>query len=100
MQNILITGGAGFIGSRLALALKARGCTVTVLDNLSPQIHGVDSRNSTLFKAINGQVRFIQADVTDRTALTQALAGQHAVVHYAAETGTGQSMYQIGRAHV
>ena len=97
MQNILITGGAGFIGSRLALALKARGCTVTVLDNLSPQIHGVDARNSALFKAIAGQVRFIEADVTDRDALTKALAGQHAVVHYAAETGTGQSMYQIDR---
>lgn len=97
MQNILITGGAGFIGSRLALALKARGCTVTVLDNLSPQIHGADARKSALFKAIDGQVRFIEADVTDRVALTKTLAGQHAVVHYAAETGTGQSMYQIDR---
>ena len=95
MQNILITGGAGFIGSRLALALKQRGATVTVLDNLSPQIHGSNPRTSALFKAIDGQVRFIEADVTNREALTAALAGQHAVVHYAAETGTGQSMYQI-----
>ena len=101
MQNILITGGAGFIGSRLALALKQRGATVTVLDNLSPQIHGANPRTSALFKAIDGQVRFMEADVTDREALTKALAGQHAVVHYAAETGTGQSMYQIDRyAHV
>ena len=97
MQNILITGGAGFIGSRLALALKARGCNVTVLDNLSPQIHGTAARTSSLFKSIDGQVRFIEADVTDRAALTEALAGQDAVVHYAAETGTGQSMYQIDR---
>ena len=97
MQNILITGGAGFIGSRLALALKQRGATVTVLDNLSPQIHGSNPRTSALFKAIDGQVRFIEADVTNREALTAALAGQHAVVHYAAETGTGQSMYQIDR---
>ena len=97
MQNILITGGAGFIGSRLALALKQRGATVTVLDNLSPQIHGAKPSASALFKAIDGQVRFIKADVTDREALTAALDGQHAVVHYAAETGTGQSMYQIDR---
>ncbi len=95
MQNILITGGAGFIGSRLALALKRRGAVVTVLDSLSPQIHGASPRGSALFKSIDGQVRFIEADVTDREALTGALAGQHAVVHYAAETGTGQSMYQI-----
>ena len=97
MQNILITGGAGFIGSRLALALNERGCNVTVLDNLSPQIHGASPRQSALFRSIEGQVRFIEADVTDRAALTDALAGQHAVVHYAAETGTGQSMYQIDR---
>ena len=97
MQNILITGGAGFIGSRLALALNERGCNVTVLGNLSPQIHGASPRQSALFRSIEGQVRFIEADVTDRAALTDALAGQHAVVHYAAETGTGQSMYQIDR---
>jgi dTDP-L-rhamnose 4-epimerase len=97
MQNILITGGAGFIGSRLALALRQRGCHVTVLDNLSPQIHGLQPRQSALFRSIDGQVRFIEADVTDRSTLQVALEGQDAVVHYAAETGTGQSMYQIDR---
>jgi len=97
MRNVLITGGAGFIGSRLALALKQGGATVTVLDNLSPQIHGANPRSSALFQAIDGRVRFIEADVTDREALTGALHGQDAVVHYAAETGTGQSMYQIER---
>jgi dTDP-L-rhamnose 4-epimerase len=50
-----------------------------------------------LFRSIDGLVRFIEADVTDRAALESALEGQHAVVHYAAETGTGQSMYQIDR---
>ncbi len=94
-KNILITGGAGFIGSRLALALRARGWAVTVLDNLSPQIHGPQPRQSPLFRSIDGQVRFIEACVTDRKALAAALEGQDAVVHYAAETGTGQSMYQI-----
>ena len=95
MNNVLITGGAGFIGSRLALALKRRGCSVTVLDNLSPQIHGANAHASSLFRTIEGQVRFIEADVTDRAALAAALQGQNAVVHYAADTGTGQSMYQI-----
>ncbi len=101
MKNILITGGAGFIGSRLSLALKQRGCVVTVLDNLSVQIHGAQPRHSPLFRAIEGQVNFIEGDVTDRDTLVKALQGQDAVVHYAAETGTGQSMYQIDRyAHV
>lgn len=95
MSKILITGGAGFIGSNLALELVRRGHEVTVLDNLSPQIHGADPQASPLLKSILGHVRFIHADVTDRAALTDALAGQEAVVHYAAETGTGQSMYQI-----
>jgi dTDP-L-rhamnose 4-epimerase len=95
--KILITGGAGFIGSNLALELVRRGHEVTVLDNLSPQIHGLDPQSSPLFQSIQGQVRFIHGDVTDRAALTAALAGQEAVVHYAAETGTGQSMYQIER---
>jgi dTDP-L-rhamnose 4-epimerase len=97
MQHILITGGAGFIGSRLALALRQRNFQVTVLDNLSPQIHGPQPRQSALFRSIDGQVRFIEGDVTDRSALQAALEGQDAVVHYAAETGTGQSMYQIDR---
>jgi dTDP-L-rhamnose 4-epimerase len=97
MKRVLITGGAGFIGSRLALALSRQGCDVTVLDNLSPQIHGPRPRESALYRSIDGHVRFIEADVTDRSALAAALSAQDAVVHYAAETGTGQSMYQIDR---
>ena len=76
MQNILITGGAGFIGSRLALALNERGCNVTVLDNLSPQIHGASPRQSALFRSIEGQVRFIEADVTDRPAKASVSAAR------------------------
>lgn len=94
-MKVLITGGAGFIGSSLALRLVADGHEVTVLDNLSPQIHGSDPDSSPLFASINGKARFIRGDVTDRAALTAALAGQEAVVHLAAETGTGQSMYKI-----
>ena len=95
MRKILITGGAGFIGSGLALALLERDWVVTVLDSLSAQIHGADPNRSTLFRAIAGKVRFIHADVTNREALAAALAGQDAVVHFAAETGTGQSMYRV-----
>lgn len=93
-MNILITGGAGFIGSNLSRALVSRGHRVTVLDNLSPQIHG---EHSSLLAGIQDQVRFLRGDVRNRGDWVTALEGQHAVVHLAAETGTGQSMYEIER---
>jgi dTDP-L-rhamnose 4-epimerase len=96
MKNILITGGAGFIGSNLALRLIERGYNVTVLDTLSEQIHGQDAENtSLLYKSIADKVVFFKGSVTDRDILFKALKGQDVVVHYAAETGTGQSMYNI-----
>ena len=95
MRKILITGGAGFIGSRLGLALRQRDWDVTVLDNLSNQVHGAEPLHSELFRSIDGKVRFVHADVTDRVALSAALDGQESVVHFAAETGTGQSMYRV-----
>lgn len=91
-KNILITGGAGFIGSNLALKLIDKGCSVTVLDNLSPQIH---AENSPLYASIKDKVKFIQGDVRNKTDWLLALNGQDVVVHLAAETGTGQSMYEI-----
>ena len=94
-QSILITGGAGFIGSQLALALIARGHTVRVLDCLSPQIHGAEPEKSPLYRAIAGKVDFRRGDVTVAADLAPALAGIDTVVHLAAETGTGQSMYAI-----
>jgi len=93
-ETVLITGGAGFIGSNLALALLERGYQVTVLDNLSPQVH---EKDSALLRAIEGKVKFIRGDVRSREDWIQALEGQRIVVHYAAETGTGQSMYEIER---
>lgn len=96
MKNILITGGAGFIGSNLALKLISKGYTVTVLDNLSPQIHGDNPKEtSPLFLSIKDKVKFIEGTVTNIEDWKKALEGQDVIVHYAAETGTGQSMYEV-----
>jgi dTDP-L-rhamnose 4-epimerase len=98
MKNILITGGAGFIGSNLALELINKEFKVTVLDNLSPQIHGEDAENkSVLYLSIRDKVSFIKGCVTSREDLKRAIEGQDAIIHLAAETGTGQSMYEIER---
>jgi dTDP-L-rhamnose 4-epimerase len=96
--RILITGGAGFIGSNLAQRLLREGHAVTVLDTLSPQIHGDNpERTSPLFTSIAGRVRFVRGSVCDQTVLCDCLHAQDAIVHLAAETGTGQSMYEIRR---
>ena len=94
-QHVLITGGAGFIGSRLANFLIAGGHSVKVLDNLSPQIHGIEPETSPLFLSLHDDVEFIRGSVTCRADLIKALQGVETVVHLAAETGTGQSMYAI-----
>ena len=96
MKNILITGGAGFIGSNLALKLLKKGYQVCVLDSLSPQIHGINpEKSSPLYNSIKNKVEFILGDVTDKTVLEKAIQNQDAIIHLAAETGTGQSMYEI-----
>lgn len=96
MKNILITGGAGFIGSNLALKLIDKGHKITVIDNLSPQIHGDNPEiTSPLFKSIKDKVKFIKGTVTSKQDWEKAITNQDVIVHYAAETGTGQSMYEI-----
>ncbi len=93
-MKVLISGGAGFIGSNLTLALIKRGHEVTVLDNLSPQIH---TKVSPLYETIKNKVRFICGDVRSKNDWSLALEEQDVLVHLAAETGTGQSMYEIER---
>lgn len=96
MFHILITGGAGFIGSNVACKLVAKGYEVSVLDNLSPQIHGDDpEKTSPLYIGVKDKVHFIKGSVTSREDWQRALQGVDAVIHLAAETGTGQSMYEI-----
>ncbi|MFX8859291.1 NAD-dependent epimerase/dehydratase family protein [Acinetobacter baumannii] len=96
MKNVLITGGAGFIGSNLALKLMSKGYNVTVLDNLSPQIHGDNPKESSpLFLSIKDKVNFILGTVTSKSDWELALKDQDAIIHLAAETGTGQSMYEV-----
>jgi dTDP-L-rhamnose 4-epimerase len=91
-KRILITGGAGFIGQHLTKRALATGHWVRILDNLSPQIHGENAS----FVAPPG-AEFCKGDVSVRSDLEAALAGIDTVVHLAAETGTGQSMYEIER---
>ncbi len=95
IKNVLISGGAGFIGSNLALALIKKGYSITILDNLSIQIHGKNPEESFLYKSIAEKVNFIKGDVRTKEDWVKALEGQDAIIHLAAETGTGQSMYQI-----
>lgn len=94
-EKVLVTGGAGFIGSHLVPALVSMGHEVRVLDNLFPQIHGALPQGLGWLEG-NG-IDFVRGSVCDRAVLTAALKGVDAVVHLAAETGTGQSMYEVSR---
>jgi dTDP-L-rhamnose 4-epimerase len=97
-EHVLITGGAGFIGSRLAARFARDGHTVTVLDSLIPQVHGDDpQQTSPLLQSLRGIADVIEGTVTSSDDLRRALEGATVVVHLAAETGTGQSMYEIDR---
>lgn len=97
-MRVLITGGAGFIGSHIALKLIEKGYEITILDNLLEQIHGNNpDRTSPLYCSIKDNVRFIKADVCDKNVLEKAIVDVDYVIHLAAETGTGQSMYEIKR---
>jgi dTDP-L-rhamnose 4-epimerase len=93
-ERILITGGAGFIGSHLADALLQRGHEVRVLDMLNEQVHG---ETSVFPEYLDRAVERVHGDVRDRDAVRRALDGVDAVYHLAAAVGVGQSMYEIER---
>src|SRR5947209_11735582 len=89
-RNILITGGAGFVGSHLADALVAAGHNVRIFDNLTEQVHqdGVPDY-------LNPEAELVKGDVRDSAAVRRALEGMDVVFHLAAAVGVGQSMYEI-----
>src|SRR5215212_58373 len=93
-NHVLITGGAGFIGSHLADALLARGHKVRALDNLSPQVHGENSGRPTY---LHDELELVRGDVRDPDAVRRALKGIDVVYHLAAAVGVGQSMYEIAQ---
>src|SRR5256885_11797472 len=90
--NVLVTGGAGFIGSHIVDELIARGHGVRVLDSLVEQVH-----QGSVPAHVNPEAEFIKGDVCDPETVTRALDGIDVVYHQAAEVGVGQSMYEIVR---
>jgi dTDP-L-rhamnose 4-epimerase len=93
IHHVLVTGGAGYIGSHLVDALVGRGYRLTVLDNLEPQVH----RSGTWPSYANPSVRYVRGDVRDRGVFEPLVLEADAVVHFAAAVSVGQSMYQIDR---
>ncbi len=91
-MNILVTGGAGFIGSHLVDALVEKGHRVRIIDSLVGQVHGGGAPEH-----LNKNAEFIKADVCDAEAVRKALDDVDVVYHEAAEVGVGQSMYEIVR---
>jgi dTDP-L-rhamnose 4-epimerase len=92
MTRVLITGGAGFIGSHAADVLLAAGYEVRVLDNLSPQVHGGNRQRPAY---LVDDAELVVGDVTDPLSVEQALRGADMVLHLASAVGVGQSMYDI-----
>jgi dTDP-L-rhamnose 4-epimerase len=93
VMNVLVTGGAGFIGSHLADRLLAEGHTVRALDSLDRQVHAGGERP----EYVDPEVELVVGDVRDREAVRRALEDVDTVVHFAAAVGVGQSMYEIER---
>ncbi|MCT2534632.1 NAD-dependent epimerase/dehydratase family protein [Aquibacillus koreensis] len=96
MEKVLVTGGAGFIGNAVVEQLRNR-YEVIVLDNFSEQIHGEDYKKSYLYQRIKDKCKVIKGDICNYDDLSSALEGVDYIIHLAAETGTGQSMYEINR---
>ena len=92
-EKVLVTGGAGFIGSHIVDLLVEKGYDVTIYDNLEPQVHGTGCPPEYL----NPHARFVQGDIRDRESFARVLKGQDVLYHEAALVGVGQSMYDIAR---
>jgi dTDP-L-rhamnose 4-epimerase len=98
MKNVLITGGSGFIGAEIVNQLNnVGGFNITVLDSMTEQIHGSDWQKSYLYKTIEDKCKFIKGSVCDLSLVQESIKDCEVVIHLAAETGTGQSMYQINQ---
>ena len=89
-RNILVTGGAGFVGSHLVDALLASGHNVRVFDNITPQVHG-----EAVPDYLSTEAELVRGDIQDSNAVRRALEGIEVVYHMAAAVGVGQSMYEI-----
>lgn len=96
-ETVLVTGGAGFIGSHLVDSLVEQGHRVRVFDNLEPQVHGALRESGSWPEYFNHEAEYILGDVRDRDAFEKAMSGIDVVFHEAAMVGVGQSMYQIER---
>src|SRR5215471_3460135 len=90
-ERVLVTGGAGFIGSHLVDALLRDGNEVRVLDSLHEQVHG-EAAGPVSFSS---DAAFVYGDVRDTTLVSDCLVGVDAIVHLAARVGVGQSMYEF-----
>jgi dTDP-L-rhamnose 4-epimerase len=93
-ERVLITGGAGFVGSHLADALVANGYAVTLFDNLEPQVHGEGAHRPAY---LDPNHHLVRGDVRDLSAINQVVSQADVVFHLAAMVGVGQSMYQMRR---
>src|SRR5215831_3647272 len=94
MKHILVTGGAGFIGSHLADELLQHGYRVRVLDNLSVQVHGPERKRPSY---LNPDVELLVGDIRDPDAVRKSLNAVDAVYHFVSIVGVGQSMYELVR---
>ncbi len=93
IRSVLVTGGAGYIGSHLVDRLVSRDYRVTVLDNLEPQVH----RTGAWPSYVNPRATYVRGDVRDRAAFEPLVVASDAVVHFGAAVSVGQSMYQVDR---